>query len=116
MIAPGSSRRSFLKFSAAWELKAQALKKNNLLTLHRCDECLDSLGGLANLKEFCRRALQERKRCRESIPQIDSRHLFRSLLQCALALLDKTLERAHPSVRTTRAGWRRWPGSWRRPE
>ncbi|OAI48220.1 AAA family ATPase [Planctomycetaceae bacterium SCGC AG-212-F19] len=40
-----------------WELKAQTLKKNNLLTLHRGNERFESLGGLANVKDFCRRAL-----------------------------------------------------------
>src|SRR5205807_1015707 len=51
------SRHNAIRPEAVWELKAQALKKNNLLTLHRGDERFDSLGGLANLKEFCRRAL-----------------------------------------------------------
>ncbi|HEY7425794.1 MAG TPA: AAA family ATPase, partial [Gemmataceae bacterium] len=39
----------------------QTLKKNNLLTLHRGGERFDSLGGLDNLKDFCRRALQPGK-------------------------------------------------------
>lgn len=52
------SRHNVLRPDAVWELKAGALKKNNLLTLHRGKECFDSLGGLANLKEFCRRALR----------------------------------------------------------
>jgi hypothetical protein len=47
-----------LRPEAVWELKAQTLKKNNLLTLHRGGERFDSLGGLANLKDFCRRALR----------------------------------------------------------
>src|SRR5205807_4674752 len=51
------SRHNAIRPEAVWELKAQALKKNNLLTLHRGDERFDSLGGLANLKEICRRAL-----------------------------------------------------------
>ena len=41
-----------------WELKAQRLRKTNLLTLHRGAETFDALGGLANLKDFCRRALR----------------------------------------------------------
>jgi hypothetical protein len=41
-----------------WELKAQTLRKNNVLSLHRGQERFDSLGGLANLKDFCRKALQ----------------------------------------------------------
>ena len=41
-----------------WELKAQALRKNNLLTLHRGGERFGSLGGLTGMKDFCQRALQ----------------------------------------------------------
>src|SRR5438093_20739 len=51
------TRYNALRPEAIWELKAQALRKNNLLTLHRGGERFDSLGGLANLKDFCRRAL-----------------------------------------------------------
>jgi len=40
------------------DLKAQALKKSNLLSLHRGRESFDDLGGLGSLKDFCRRALQ----------------------------------------------------------
>jgi hypothetical protein len=49
-----------------WEFKAQSLKKNNLLTLHRGTERFDDLGGLANLKDFCRRALQPGQRVKPS--------------------------------------------------
>jgi SpoVK/Ycf46/Vps4 family AAA+-type ATPase len=52
------TRHNALRPESIWELKAQALKKNNLLTLHRGGECFDDLGGLANLKDFCRRALR----------------------------------------------------------
>jgi len=41
-----------------WELKAQALKKNGLLTLHRGGERFADLGGLDALKRFCLRALR----------------------------------------------------------
>ncbi|MCC6417007.1 MAG: AAA family ATPase [Gemmataceae bacterium] len=51
-------RHDALRPESIWEMKAQALKKNNLLTLHRGGERFDSLGGLANLKEFCARALR----------------------------------------------------------
>lgn len=44
-----------------WDLKAQMLKKNNLLRLHRGNETFDSLGGLPSLKDFCRRALRSNK-------------------------------------------------------
>ena len=52
------TRHNALRPESIWELKAQALKKNNLLTLHRGGERFDALGGLANLKDFCRRALR----------------------------------------------------------
>ncbi len=44
-----------------WDLKAQMLRKNNLLRLHQGNESFDSLGGLPNLKDFCRRALRTNK-------------------------------------------------------
>lgn len=47
-----------LRSEAIWELKAQSLRKQNLLTLHRGQESFDNLGGLASLKSFCQRALQ----------------------------------------------------------
>ena len=52
------TRHNALLPQAVWELKAATLKKNNLLTLHRGGERFDALGGLANLKDFCRRALR----------------------------------------------------------
>src|SRR5215467_8013710 len=55
------TRHNSLRPESVWELKAQALKKNNLLALHRGGERFDSLGGLDNLKDFCRRALQPGK-------------------------------------------------------
>jgi hypothetical protein len=54
------TRHNALRPESVWELKAQALKKNNLLTLHRGGERFDDLGGLAGLKDFCRRALAPR--------------------------------------------------------
>jgi hypothetical protein len=41
-----------------WELKAGALKKSGLLTLHRGGETFAGLGGLEALKSFCSRALR----------------------------------------------------------
>jgi len=55
------TRHNAIRPDAIWEIKAQTLKKNNLLTLHRGGERFDSLGGLTNLKDFCRRALQPGK-------------------------------------------------------
>jgi hypothetical protein len=52
------TRHNALRPESIWEMKAQALKKNNLLTLHRGGERFDDLGGLASLKDFCRRALR----------------------------------------------------------
>jgi SpoVK/Ycf46/Vps4 family AAA+-type ATPase len=55
------TRHNALRPETIWELKAQTLRRNNLLTLHRGQERFDSLGGLANLKDFCRRALRPGK-------------------------------------------------------
>ncbi len=52
------ARYDELRPDAIWEIKSQSLKKQNLLTLHRGQENFASLGGLAALKDFCRRALQ----------------------------------------------------------
>jgi hypothetical protein len=52
------TRFNRLRPESIWELKAQTLKKNNLLTLHWGGERFDGLGGLASLKDFCRRALR----------------------------------------------------------
>ena len=52
------ARHNAIRPETIWELKAQALRKNNLLTLHRGGERFGSLGGLAGMKDFCRRALQ----------------------------------------------------------
>src|SRR5262249_29914512 len=52
------TRHNALRPESIWELKAQTLRKNNLLTLHRGAERFDDLGGLASLKDFCRRALR----------------------------------------------------------
>jgi hypothetical protein len=41
-----------------WELKAQALKKSGLLTLHRGGETFADLGGLEAMKSFCTRAMR----------------------------------------------------------
>jgi ATPase family associated with various cellular activities (AAA) len=52
------TRSNAIRPESIWELKAQTLKKNNLLTLHRGSESFHDLGGLGNLKDFCRRALK----------------------------------------------------------
>jgi hypothetical protein len=51
------TRHNTIRPDAIWELKAQALKKNNLLSLHRGQESFNQLGGLEALKGFCKRAL-----------------------------------------------------------
>lgn len=56
------TRHNALLPQAIWEVKAATLKKNNLLTLHRGEERFEALGGLANLKDFCRRALRPGRR------------------------------------------------------
>jgi hypothetical protein len=55
------TRKNAIRPDVIWELKAQTLKKSNLLTLHRGREDFSSLGGLSNLKDFCRRALKPSK-------------------------------------------------------
>jgi ATPase family associated with various cellular activities (AAA) len=52
------ARHDELRPEAIWELKAQSLRKQNLLTLHRGQENFATLGGLSTLKTFCQRALQ----------------------------------------------------------
>jgi len=52
------ARHNALRPDAVWELKAQSLRKQNLLTLHRGHENFASLGGMSALKAFCQRALQ----------------------------------------------------------
>ncbi len=56
------TRHNAIRPEAIWEMKAQALRKNNLLTLHRGQERFDALGGLSNLKDFCRQALRPGQR------------------------------------------------------
>ena len=55
------ARHDALRPEAIWELKAQSLRKQNLLTLHRGREDFSTLGGLNTLKSFCQRALQPRR-------------------------------------------------------
>lgn len=55
------TRHGIIRPETVWDLKSQALKKSNLLTLHRGQERFDSLGGLASLKDFCERALSTRR-------------------------------------------------------
>lgn len=42
-----------------WELKAQALERSGLVTLHRGSERFEGLGGLGNIKSFCLRAMRK---------------------------------------------------------
>ena len=51
------ARHGVIRPEVVSELKAQALKKNNLLTLYRGRESFVDLGGLDALKDFCRRVL-----------------------------------------------------------
>jgi hypothetical protein len=56
------ARHNAMRPEVIWDLKAQTLRKSNLLRLHRGKEAFESLGGLANLKSFCSRALQPNKK------------------------------------------------------
>ena len=51
------ARHDALRPEAVWELKAQSLRNQNLLTLYRGGETFAALGGMEALKSFCRRAL-----------------------------------------------------------
>ena len=58
------ARHNAIRPEAITEVKAQTLRKNNVLTLHRGQERFATLGGLANLKDFCRRTLSPGKSVR----------------------------------------------------
>ena len=58
------ARHNAIRPDAITEVKAQTLRRNNMLTLHRGQERFAALGGLANLKDFCRRALSPGKSVR----------------------------------------------------
>lgn len=47
-----------IKPEAVWELKQSALKKQNLLTLHRGKETFANLGGMESVKKFCTKVLR----------------------------------------------------------
>src|SRR5206468_9183338 len=52
------TRHNAIRPDAVWELKAQTLRKNNLLTLHCGDDRFDTLRGLGMLKVFRRLSLR----------------------------------------------------------
>jgi hypothetical protein len=52
-----------------WELKAQALRKSGLMTIHRGGETFADLGGLDALKAFCRRSLTGRPSISQACPR-----------------------------------------------
>jgi hypothetical protein len=56
------ARHNAIRPDVIVDFKAQALRKNNLLTLLRGQERFDALGGLSSLKEFCRKALRPGRR------------------------------------------------------
>ena len=51
-------RHGCLRAHVVWDLKAQTLRKSGLVGLHAGQERFDQLGGLANLKAFCLRAMR----------------------------------------------------------
>lgn len=55
------SRHGIIRPDVVWDLKSQAIKKSNLLTLHRGEEKFENLGGLDSLKDFCKRVLSRRR-------------------------------------------------------
>jgi SpoVK/Ycf46/Vps4 family AAA+-type ATPase len=52
------ARHGAIRPDVVTELKAQTLKKSNLLTLHRGTDSFADLGGLQALKDFCTQALR----------------------------------------------------------
>jgi hypothetical protein len=55
-------RQGRITSDAVWELKSGMLKKSGLLELHQSQDDFSSLGGLAALKSFCKRALLQPSR------------------------------------------------------
>ena len=55
-------RHGRIEPDAVWELKAGMLKKSGLMRLYHGSENFDSLGGLENLKAFCKRSLMRQDR------------------------------------------------------
>lgn len=53
------SRHRELTPEVIWNLKAQTLEKAGMLSLYRGPASFNGLGGLANLKEFCLRAMRK---------------------------------------------------------
>ena len=59
-MALSLTRHGEIRPEVVFELKSQALRKANLLTLHRGPESFQDIGGLEALKSFCKRALAPR--------------------------------------------------------
>ena len=57
-MALSITRHGEIRPEVVFELKAQALRKANLLSLHRGPETFADLGGLEAVKGFCRQALR----------------------------------------------------------
>lgn len=75
-------RHGCLRADVVWDLKAQALRKSGLVGLHVGEERFDQLGGLANLKAFCLRAM------RRHVSR-DTRLLPRVCSYCRLPVAEK---------------------------
>lgn len=55
-------RDRIIRPESIWELKANTLKKSGLVQLYKGEEDFSSLGGLENLKAFCKRSLLQPNR------------------------------------------------------
>ena len=53
-------RHGRIEPDAVWELKSGMLKKSGLMSLYQSEDDFSSLGGLENLKAFCKRSLLQR--------------------------------------------------------
>jgi ATPase family associated with various cellular activities (AAA) len=63
-------RHGSIQEREVWELKSRWLKKSGLLQLHQGQQGFDALGGLQNLKEFCRHSLRrETSQLRKAKPR-----------------------------------------------
>ena len=102
------TRRNAIRPEVIWELKAQTLKKNNLLTLHRGQENFASLGGLGNLKDFCRRALRPVQGQAAWCP---SPGAIRHRRKCSFAKPSATKPVGPRSCLTLVLSWGAWSGS-----
>jgi hypothetical protein len=62
-------RHNDIKPDTIWEIKSRAVKKSGLLEMHQGTQGFDSLGGLNNVKGFCRRLFTSPNRGVKAAPR-----------------------------------------------